>query len=351
MGNRFDWGIYTGISPNYDYKDKDVNVRNHILYMLNRSLIMFRYDGLPDTIKAEDLERMLQTGGFAYITEVDGELYALSGGLGGEQDANGNPTKINISNPYLKFSKTLDIKDDGVLIKNDYMMLGLLPMFSRYGTLLNESEITMILATVNKRVDNLISVSDDNTAESARVYLKKIFDGELGYIFENKLYDSLKYNPNSNSKSVHLSDLVEFTQYIKASLYNEIGLNANHNMKKERMITKELEINSNSIFPLVDNMLENRVNAIEKINKKYDLDITVELNSSWGGRNNPLDDETPEPIGKVGEGGESSPQDTTDPETVDEMIDETKEETDPETSDETETETDDETKDETGDKE
>lgn len=280
MSNRYKYGTYTGLGIDYDFKDKDTNIRNYVLYMLNRSLLMFEYDNLPETIPVRDLERMLQTRGYSYITEVEGELYALWGGLGGEMNAYYRPTEINISNPHLNFNKTLSVENDGVLISNDDMLLGLIPMYSRYCTMLVETDITMILANVNKRIDNLISVSDDNTAESARIYFKKVMDGELGYIFENKLYDSLKYNPNSNSKTVHLQDLVEFTQYMKASMYNEIGLSANHQMKKERLITKELE-DTNAMYPLVDNMLNNRKQAIEKINQMYGTNITVELSSSW----------------------------------------------------------------------
>ena len=72
-------------------------------------------------------------------------------------------------------------------------------------------------------------------------------------------------------------------------MFNEIGLNANFNMKKERMINREIDINTNSIYPLVDNMLDSRKTAIDKINEMYGLSITVELNSSWAERYEDLD--------------------------------------------------------------
>ena len=116
----------------------------------------------------------------------------------------------------------------------------------------------MILATINKRVNNHIAVSDDNTAESARKYLEKLEAGELGYIMENRLYESLKSISSSDNNSTRLVDLIELQQYVKASLYNELGLNSNFNMKKERLISEEIEINSNSIYPYIDNMLNCR---------------------------------------------------------------------------------------------
>ncbi len=278
--NRYDWGIYTGISNNYDFKDKDTNIRNTILYMLNRSMMIFKYEGLPNTLPKKELERMLQVNGYCFIMEVDGNLYGFNGGLGGERDIYNRPTEIVISNPALKLNKTVKLSD-GVLIKNDDMMTGLIPIYAKYSSILAENEITMILANVNKRVNNLISVSDDNTAESARIYLKKLYEGELGYIFENKLYDSLKTNPTTPQGTGNLQDLFEFHQYMKASMYNEIGLNANFNMKRSRLVSNEVELNLDSLYPLVDNMLEQRKQGLQDIKDKFNIDISVEFTSSW----------------------------------------------------------------------
>ena len=200
------------------------------------------------------------------------------------QGVYGEPTEIVIANPALKFNKTLNLKNDGVLVNNDDMQQGLIPLISKYATILNENEITMILSTINRRVNNLISVSDGNTADSARKYLDGLEAGNIGYIMENRLYESLKTKSISESYSTRLVDLIELQQYIKASLYNELGLNSNFNMKKERLIRQEVEINTDSIYPLVDNMLHCRQEAVEKVNAMFGTSITVEFSSSWAER-------------------------------------------------------------------
>ena len=305
MTNQYDWGIYNGIhGVPWDRKEKDRNTRNQVMYMLDRSLLMFEYHGLPDSIPAIELERLLQSNGFAGITEVQGELYAFYGGLGGEQDVYGRPTTMVISNPALNYNETLTIDEDVILMRNDSMMLGLIPTFAKYCSLLNENEITMALASISQRVNNLISVADDNTASSADKYLKQLEDGKLGYIFESKLFDSLQTNP-MNSAGGSISDLIELQQYLKASMYNEIGLNANHNMKRERLNSAEVEMNSDNLYPLVDNMLEHRRIALEQINEKYGTEITVEFNSSWDYRINQgedIDDEYLEQADNQGNG-------------------------------------------------
>ncbi len=264
----------------YDFLDKDRNVNSNIAYMLNRSLSMFYYHNLPDTIPVKALELLLQTNGYGIFLEIEGEYYVVDGGLGGEVDVYGEPTKANISIPYLSYNKTIDVDEDCIVISNDTLRLGLLPIYNKYSSILNETEITMLLSLVNKRIQYLISASDDNTFESAKEYLKQVYDGNLGIIAENKLFDSLKIN-NSNTNTTSMRELIEFNQYIKATMYNEIGLQDNADMKRERMIQAEVITSNVNIYPLVDNMLEVRRLALEKINEKYGLDIEVEFSSSW----------------------------------------------------------------------
>ena len=277
--DKYNYGL--GYTFNYNYKDKPRNVDNLIKYMLNRSNIMFQYHNLPDSIPSREIELLLQTNGFGVFIEVEGKYYIVNGGLGGEPDVYNMPTEAVISIPALKLNKTYKINEDCIVIPNDSMYLGLLPMYSKYCTLMNENEMTMLLATVNKRIQHLLSANDDNTIESAKEFLKKVFDGEIGVIGESKLFESLKVNTTSSTSQVSMKDLFEYEQYLKASMYNEIGLSANFNMKRERLSSSEVEANTDNLYPLVDDMLNSRRKGLEKVNEMFGLDIQVEFNSSW----------------------------------------------------------------------
>lgn len=274
---------FLGLDNNliYNHLDKRKNVADMVTYMFNRSNIMFKYHNLPDSIPETELEKLLQTNGFAIVGKINGDLYAINGGLGGETDVYNRPTIATVSVPYLNFNDTWEIEKDCVVIKNDSNAIGLIPMFVKYCTLMNENEITMMLATVNKRIQNLLSANDDNTVESAKQFLKDVFEGEMGVIAESKLFDSLKVNNSSANAQVNLKDLFEFEQYLKASMFNEIGLSANFNMKRERLTSAEVETNTDNLYPLVDDMLNNRRIALEKINEMFGTEIEVEFNSSW----------------------------------------------------------------------
>ena len=146
---------------------------------------------------------------------------------------------------------------------------------------MNETEISMRLATINERIAFLMSASDDNTIDSAKKFLLDIEAGKQGVISDSKVFESFKANPLSKGNNSGITDLIELEQYLKGSMFNEIGLNANYNMKRERLSESEVEMNGDNLYPLVDDMLSNRRSAIERINTMFETDIQVEFNSSW----------------------------------------------------------------------
>lgn len=274
----------TFVKISEDLTDKTKAITNFVYTSLDKLQSMFKYEGLPNTLKAEWLEHYLMCNGYAFITKVNGDLYALEGGLGGELDAYYQPTTIVISNPYLKFNKTCDINNDGVLVRNDTLMNGMLPILNKYGSLLVESDITIRLALINLRIYNTISASDDVTKKSADNYLQNIEKGKLGVIGEGAFFEGVKIQNNANSTG-YLSQLIEMTQYIKASFLNEIGLNANYNLKREYISTSENTLADDILLPLAHDMLRQRQQAVDSINAMFGTNITVEFNSAWATNN------------------------------------------------------------------
>lgn len=252
--------------------------------MLNKSLTMFEWKNLPDTLPAVEIEKQLQTNGYSIIAKVEGNIYAFQGGFSG-QDPYNQPTTAIVNNPSLNYNGTFTINDDCVIIKNDDMQQGLIHIYNKYGTLLIENQITMLMTDYNYRIPFTISSKDDSTTQSAREYLQKVIDGSLGVIGEAKLFDALKVTPTNNKGVNSFADLYGYQQFIEAQLNNTIGLATNNNMKRERLTTNEIEVNKNASYPLIDNMLRNRKQAVDKINKMFDLDINVEFSSIWNGTN------------------------------------------------------------------
>lgn len=255
---------------------------------LNKSLTMFEWSNLPETIPAVELEKMLQINGYAVIAEYQGKLYAFQAGFSG-QDPYNQPTKALVNNPALKNNTTYTIGEDCIVIKNDDMKQGLNGIYEYYGQRLIENQITMLMTDYNLRMPFTISSSDDQTTQSAKMYLKKIIDGSLGVIGEQKLFKALSVTPTNSKQTATFSDLYGYQQFIIAQLNNTIGLATNNNMKRERLTTNEIEVNKNASYPLVDNMLKNRQQAVAAINEMFDVDISVEYSSIWRGINDNSD--------------------------------------------------------------
>lgn len=264
----------------YDFNDKELCHRNYIMYMLNRTQRLFKYKGLPDTIPQRMLEFMLQINGFACFAKHNGKLYAFYGGLGGEPDEYYRPTTCVVSNPALKFSDTFKIHENCVIVRNDSFLYGLIPLFSRYATAMVENDISFRMASINSRIEMLLSAPDDATKKAAEKFLDDLADGKLGVIAENAFLDGIKAQEVGRTMRT-FTDLIEYQQYLKASWFNEIGLNANYNMKREKLSTTESQMNNDALLPLVEDMLENRRQCIEEVNEMFGTEISVDFASSW----------------------------------------------------------------------
>lgn len=291
-------GDWSSVDCTCDILNKKLSATHYVFTMFNRTNQMFEWKGLPDTIPAEIMELYLQLNGQCAITEVGGKLFAIPGGLGGPPDPYYRPTVYISAIPGLRdgdhsFSRSMrvvnhldpfsPIETNGecVLIKNDTLMEGLLYLFARYAAQLTENDISIRSAQINARAHVNITADTDSEAVSARAYLSALEAGKLEIIMGKAFMDGLKVeNLSMNSANV-IIQLIELQQYLKASWYNEIGLNANFNMKREYQSEEELQANTDVLLPLVDNMLKCRKEAVEKINEHFGTSISVDKNSAW----------------------------------------------------------------------
>lgn len=270
--------FYKTAKENLYCKDRFLN--NFIDDMLIKCNQMFHYENLPDTIPKRNLEYMLMCGGYVIVAEHNGKLYALQGGLGGIPNEYYEYTQCIVNNPYLKLDKTFTLDVDCVIMRNDSRMKGLIPTLEKYGVMQGDCEISLNMLTNVLRSQFLISASDDKTKQNADIFIKKLIDGEFTCIGENAFLDGVKVH-NIQSTSGYIQQFIELNQYIKASAFNELGLDANFNMKRERLTVNEVELNTSILIPLADDMLEQRKIAVEKINEMFGTDITVDLSSVW----------------------------------------------------------------------
>lgn len=269
-------------SREFDFADKKKNVRTMTNYDLNRLTQMFKYKGLPDTVTKRDLELLVMTKGFGTWAEYGGNVYCLLSSLGGERNQNYMPTISIIANPYLNFNAELEIDKNCVVMPNDSMYVGVLPILVKHNTMLAENELTINIVDIISRVNDFLVANDDKAQKSAEKFIQDLIKGKIGVIAESGFMDNIRtLNTSSGSTSKPISEFIELEQYFKGSKYNELGLKSQFNMKREALNSSESELNDSVLLPLVDDMLECRQIAIDKVNKMFGLNITVEFNSAW----------------------------------------------------------------------
>ena len=173
-------------------KNKEKTISHLTELDLIKTNSIFNYTGLPDTINKHELEKILQINGYGIITEVNNELIALCGAEAPPYNIYYEPTKVIVANPWGDINKTFTIDDDCILIKNDCYKMGLLPILTRYNTLLCETDITLLCALINMRTMNIIKANDDNEKKVADEFLNKLIAGDLSALL------SSKYNMSDN---------------------------------------------------------------------------------------------------------------------------------------------------------
>lgn len=261
--------------------DKAKVFDNYCKYTFIRTQSMFTYEGLPDTIPVQWLESYLQRNGSCCIAEHEGKLYALLGNAGGELDGYYQPTIYTVANPALNLSKSYKIGEDCVYCKNDFDAIGLVPLVSRYCGLMTENLLTVRIFDIIMRMMNLLSAPDDNTLQSTKQYLKDLEDGKLGVVGETPFFEGLKLQSKGVGNGDYMIQFIELQQYLKGSMYNELGINANFNMKREALSGQEVALNDDALMPLIDDMLKQRRAMCDELNQMFGLSVSVDYGSTW----------------------------------------------------------------------
>lgn len=263
--------------------------------MFDRTNRMFRYENLPDTVPEYLLEYMLQIYGSVAIIKHNGSLYALRSHFGGPPDPYYRSTQAVIANPALNIESIYRIVNNlapfdtttwlsyppCIQFRNDSQQQGLLPLFSRYATQMAENDVSIRSAQINLRQQTIIVADTGPEIESAMAYTKALENGELSSIQRRPFADGISVINATVGTNNIVTQLLELQQYLKASWYNEIGLNSNFNMKSQYVSSEELNTSADIMLPLIDNMFFCRKQAVEEINKEFGTNISVEKDSAW----------------------------------------------------------------------
>lgn len=267
--------------------DFGLNYDFYFKWLTNKVISCLIIRDAPETFNDAYIKTHLILDGNICITDFNDKLYGVIGGWGGEPDEYYVPTVYTIANPRLG-SKMVRIGENGVVITNtavDGLGVGLFSgglydLIHQTATLLADNIISINCEQINRRVQTFFTADSEAQAVAGEAVLKKMYAGSPYQILRQDIVKKLGINPSSNGtgSAQSITALVELHNYIISNFFQSIGIKANNVMKKERLITDEIESQDDFVQLSILEILTSWQRGFDKVNEMYGTDIKVELN-------------------------------------------------------------------------
>lgn len=282
----FKWSIYASAAEDMLFPD----VYSHFfdyLYRAARRCIVFK--NLPDTFYEPFFAMTLFINGkIAVFRRSSGELVALNCAQASKPDLYYVPSKVLVVNPRFKGeSYNLTPGEDCEVIyctSQDMYRFGvstggLYSLISITARLLADNFISLNCAQRNTRLTTALAADDELTQVSIEYVLREMYNGRPYKVVQKTLIDKLENIPlQQTGSNQNLIQLLETHKYIISEFYAAIGIDEAQQMKRERLVTAEVEQGAElPIFNIFD-IYETIKDGVERVNAMFDTEISVEIN-------------------------------------------------------------------------
>ena len=261
-----------------------------ILRLLYRIVL---FEGIPETVNETFFKLVLFTQGkicFFEGFDLDKNedlLLALNCSRSDTPDIYYIPSKVIVTNPRLRKSYTLTPGTDCELVYCSESDLynwsgingGLYLLIERTATMLADNDISINVAQKNMRLVNLVAADTQNTKDSIQAVIAAMYEGDPNIVVKSSLIDKLQEIPILQNQSNHnLIELIELQQYILAHFYEQIGLCTHDQMKRERLITAEINDNYELARFNIDDIIESINDGLTRVNAMFGTEIRCFIN-------------------------------------------------------------------------
>jgi len=243
------------------------------LELIARSV--FKWNNLPNGMDEKWIERYLFEEGRCVFFHDKDKSYAVAKVTdSGQVNMYDEPTDVSpVATNYTYES----LKNDKqcVVIRNNDIEIPTSHTIKLYALRLTEITRT-IDVNVNAQKTPKIALCSEKQRQSMKKVIKQTDDNELVIFGDNILdIDSIKV------LDVNAPIVFDKLQVQKHAIWNEamtyLGANNANQDKKERLVADEVSANNEQVNISADVMLKARERACERINKLFNLDISVEL--------------------------------------------------------------------------
>lgn len=236
----------------------------------------FEWKGLPDTVNPRWLElNLFYTALCVFYWDTEYNKYlALRATGNGRINMVGNPVSFTMLGPLFR-SKTLPASKV-VPIWANYLRIPDLDIVTIYAHKLAELDRTIEINSKNARVNRAVLTAENTRLTMANI-TRLIDEGQKDVTISDRQYVD---NLVPIDLAIH-PDSYEKMHILRTRLWNEcmglLGINNANQDKKERLVESEVGANDDQIGAMQDVNLNARQYAAEWINKKYNLDVSVNM--------------------------------------------------------------------------
>lgn len=261
---------------------------NRLLQLVYNLIII---DNEPESIDDTFLKFCIFVNGKATFFRTDeadgGELRALNGVPAEVPDVYYMPVNMLVENPT--FSKVYNLKR-GEECEVVYCRQidrytggggtgGLGSLIRLTAQLMADNMLSLNVAQKNTRLSTAIAADDEATKRSAEEAMRAMYAGEPFKVIMSNLVSNLQGIPvNVTTTNRYLIDLIQVQQYILAHFYEQIGLQTHDQMKKERLITDEINDNVDLSIYNIYGIIESINEGLDRVNAMFGTDMHAYLN-------------------------------------------------------------------------
>ena len=267
--------------------DYDFLYQHFFNHLFDVCLHIFEIGSVPESVNYQFLKMCVILLGRSCFFDYDGKLIALNAAPAGRPDLYYIPEKVIITNPRFTRSYNLTPGQDCEIVYCTSLdpyywgrgSGGLYSLISTTASLLSDNYLSLNIAQKNIRLTNLFAADDQATVESLNEAMKQAYDGKPYIVVQKSLIDKMESVPMAaDSSSQTLIQMLDVHKYILSEFYAAIGLQEAQQMKRERLITAEVEDGAELPLFNIQDMIETITDGIERVNAMFGTEMNVEIN-------------------------------------------------------------------------
>ena len=253
--------------------------------LFERAVRLFKWENTFE-VPAHEIEATLMMNGSGGVTNKYKKTLSIFNGWYA-----GAPTQYfdryedySVYSPV--YSDVLKIGRDIEIIRNTALMTSIYPLVHRYAIMLAHTETSFVNTLINGRDSGGIPIASTEAQKTAiENYRNSLCNGKVTAILD-PAFSGVQFLSVDKNTVLNIKELIEVRENLLNAYYNDLGVKTAWN-KKGNMINEEVEANNSMLLLNISDMLEQRQEGADRINKMFGtnwkVDISPEIKEAMKG--------------------------------------------------------------------